>query len=62
MTGPIVPDGVTINKAETANKIIFIGFNSNVYTDEFPTQLSTRLLNRERFAVTRKTRNERWIE
>ena len=62
MTGPIVPDGVTINKAETANKIVFIGFNSDVYTDKFPTQLSTRLFNRERFTITRQTRNERRIE
>ena len=37
----IVPDGVAINKAETANKIIFIGFNSNVYTNKFSTKLST---------------------
>ena len=31
----IVPDGFAINKAETANKIIFISFNSNVYTDDY---------------------------
>ena len=58
----IVPDGCTINEAETANKIIFISFDCDIYTDEFPTQLSTRLLNRERFAVARETRNERRIE
>ena len=62
MTSSIMPDGVAINKTETADKIVFISFYSNVYTDQFPTQLSTRLFDRERFTITRQTRNERRIE
>ena len=57
-----MPNGFTIDKTKSANEIIFISFNSNIYTDEFPTQLSTRLLNSERFTVTRETRNERRIK
>ena len=55
----IVPDGFTINKAETANKIIFIGFDCNVYTDEFSSELSTCLFDRERFTIARETRDKR---
>ena len=57
----IVPDGFTINKAETANKVIFIGFDCNVYTDEFSSKLGTRLLDRKRFTVTRETRDKRCL-
>jgi len=57
-----MPHSSTINKAESTNKIVFISFNRNVYTNQFTLELSTRLLNRERFTVTRKTRNERRIE
>ena len=46
----------------TANKIIFICFYRDVDTNKFPTQLSTRLFNRESLTVTGQTCNERWIE
>ena len=58
----IVPNGFTIDETESTNEIIFICFNSNVYTDKFPTQLSTRLFNCESLSVTRETRDERRIE
>ena len=62
MTEAIVPDGVAINKAETANKIVFIGFDSNVYTDEFSSELGTCLLDRKRFTIARETRDKRRVE
>ncbi|BCU99207.1 MAG: hypothetical protein CM15mV26_0300 [uncultured marine virus] len=58
----IVPDGCTVNKAETANEIIFISFNSNVYTDEFSSELGARLFDRKRFTVARETRDKRRVE
>ena len=58
----IVPDGVTINKAETANKIVFIGFDCNVYTDEFSSELGARLFDRKRFTIARETRDKRRVE
>ena len=61
MTWSIVPDGF-IDKAETANEIIFICFDCNVYTDEFSSELGTRLLNRERFTIARETRDKRRVE
>ena len=57
-----MPDGVTINKAETANKIVFIGFDCNVYTDEFSSELGTRLFDRKRFTIARETRDKRRVE
>src|SRR5210317_2365252 len=57
-----MPNSSTINKTETTNKIIFISFNSNVYTDKFSSELSTCLLDRERFTITRKSSNECRIE
>merc|ERR1711991_1203989 len=58
----IVPNGFAIDKTESTNEIIFICFNRNVYTNKFPAQNRTRLLNRECFTVSRKTSNERWIK
>ena len=58
----VVPDGVAINKTETANKIVFISFYSNVYTDQFLVPVGHSLFDRERFTITRQTRNERRIE
>ena len=57
-----MPDGCAVNEAKTANKVIFISLNSNVYTDQFSSELSTRLLNRERFTITRETRDKRRVE
>ena len=57
-----MPDGGTVNKAEATNEIIFISFDSNVYTDKFSFELRTRLFDTKRFTVTRKPRNERRIE
>ena len=57
-----MPDCGTINKAETANKIIFISFNGNVYTNDFTFQLSTCLFHTKGFTITRKTSNKAWVE
>ena len=57
-----MPDCGTVNKTEAANEIIFISFNSNVYSNQFPLKLRTRLFNTERFTITRKARNERRLE
>jgi hypothetical protein len=51
-----------INKAKTPNKIIFISFDGNIYTNQFTLKLRTRLFNTERFTITRKTRNKRRVK
>ena len=57
-----MPDGVAINKAETTNKVIFISFDCNVYTDEFSSELGTSLFDRKRFTIARETRDKRRVE
>ena len=31
-----MPNSFAVNKTETTNKIILVGFNGNVHTDQFP--------------------------
>jgi hypothetical protein len=57
-----VPNSFTIDQTETTNQVILISLNGNVYTDEFPFELRTRLFNRERFAIARESCNERRVE
>ena len=57
-----MPDGFSINKTETANKIIFIGFDCNIHTDELSSRLSTRLLHCESLTITGESSNECRIE
>ena len=54
----IVPNGFTINKTETANEIILISLYCDVDSDEFPTQLSARLFNRESLSITGQSCNK----
>ena len=58
----IMPGSFTIYQTKTANQVILISLNRNVNTNQFTTKLSARLLNTERFTITRKTRNKRWIK
>ena len=58
----IVPGSFTIHKTETTDQIILVSLNRDVDANQFTLKLSTRLFHRERFTVTRKTRNERRIE
>ena len=58
----VVPNGFSIDKTETANKVVFVSFNGDVDSDEFSSELGTRLLHRERLTVARETRNERRVE
>src|SRR5210317_291738 len=57
-----MPNSCPIDKTETTNKIVFISLNSNVYSDKFSSELSTCLLDRERFTITRESSNERRVE
>ena len=57
-----MPCSVPINKPKATDKIIFISFNSNIYTNQLTLQLSTSLLNTKRVAITRKSTDECRIE
>ena len=57
-----MPNSIAVHETETTDEIVFVGFDSDVDTDQFTLKLRTRLFHRERFTITRKTRNERWIE
>ena len=58
----IMPRSFTIHKAKSTNQIVLIGFDSHIHPNHFTFQLSTRLLHTKRFAITRKTRNERRVK
>ena len=60
--GSIVPNGLSVNKTETTNKIIFISLYRDVDSDEFTSELSTRLFDRKRFAIARETRDKRRVK
>ena len=57
-----MPNGFSANKTEATNKIIFISLYCDVDSDEFPSELGTRLFDRKRFTVARETRDKRRVE
>ena len=57
-----MPYSVTIYKAKTTNKVVFVGFDCDVDTDQFSLELSTGLLDSKGFSIPRKTRDKRRIE
>jgi hypothetical protein len=57
-----MPYSVTINKAKPTNKVIFVGFDCDVDTNQFSLELSTSLFDSKGFSIPRKTRDKRRIE
>ena len=57
-----MPNSFTVNKTETTNKIVFVSFDGNVDTDQFPFELGTGLFDTKRFTVARETRDKRRVE
>ena len=57
-----MPNSFTINQTEATNKVIFVSLDSNVDTNQFPFELRTRLLDKERFTIAREARDKRRVE
>ena len=57
-----MPDSVAVHKTKPTNKIVFISFYSNVYTNQFASELGAGLLDTKRFTIARETRDKRRVE
>ena len=58
----VVPHSLTVDKTETTDEVIFVSLYSDVDTDQLTSELGTRLLDSESFAVSRKSSNKSWVE